>query len=133
MAFGLALHHQHGQKGEYPEDQADQHPRQKTAVARRRCDAGDHGETKLQGDKEFHWRPQSLNERRGYTNLLVLSFEAEFRTLERALTSLERRQLPFAVSQALNDTAKDVQRAMQNEINNKVDRPTPFTRRAVFV
>lgn len=63
----------------------------------------------------------------------MISFELDFRAFERALTDFEKQQLPFAASQALNDTARDIKRAWEGEIERRIDRPTPFTKRSVFI
>lgn len=63
----------------------------------------------------------------------MISFEIDTRAFERALTDLERNQLPFAISRALNDTAEDVKQAWEGDILRRLDRPTPFTQRAVFI
>lgn len=63
----------------------------------------------------------------------MISIDLDTRPLEAALTEVERNQLPFALSQALNDTANDVKRAWEATIERQLDRPTPFTRRSVFV
>ena len=43
------------------------------------------------------------------------------------------KQVPFALSQALNDTALDVKAAEEDELGVVLDNPTPFTRRGFFV
>jgi hypothetical protein len=51
----------------------------------------------------------------------------------RQLDDFGRRQVPFALSQALNDTANDAGQAVTRAIDRNIDRPTPFTRNAVYV
>lgn len=63
----------------------------------------------------------------------MLDFSADFRKLERALSDAGQKQLPFAMMMALNDTAKDVKLAEERQLERKLDRPTPFTKRGVFV
>ncbi|MDR0770737.1 MAG: hypothetical protein LBE75_06015 [Burkholderiales bacterium] len=48
----------------------------------------------------------------------------------RKFEALPARQVPFAMSLALNRTAKRVEEAWKKEINTVFDRPTPFTQRA---
>lgn len=43
------------------------------------------------------------------------------------------RQVPFAMSKALNDTAFDVQRHLSSETETYLENPTPFTKRAFGV
>lgn len=52
--------------------------------------------------------------------------------LTKKLTDLEKRQLPFALSQALNRTAEAAQRSATAALNT-FDRPTPFTLKSVYV
>ena len=51
----------------------------------------------------------------------------------RKLDALTVRQTPYAVSRALNDTAKDIVTAERKEMESVFDRPTPFTLNAFFV
>ena len=62
-----------------------------------------------------------------------LDFSADFKQLERALTDVMRRQLPFAMMLSLNDTASEVKQAEERSIDRTFDRPTPFTKRGVYV
>lgn len=43
------------------------------------------------------------------------------------------RQVPFATAKALTDTARDVQRAIVDQLPTVFDRPTPFTQRGVGI
>lgn len=51
----------------------------------------------------------------------------------RQLTNLEVTQLPIAGSLALNDTAYDVMKEMRSRMDVVFDRPTKFTKNALFV
>lgn len=62
-----------------------------------------------------------------------LDFSADFRDLERALSDVMQRQLPFAMALSLNDTAMEVKEAEERGIEKAFDRPTPFTKRGVYV
>lgn len=62
-----------------------------------------------------------------------LDFSADFKQLERALSDVMQRQLPFAMMLALNDTAADVKDAEERDLEKTFDRPTPFTKRGVYV
>lgn len=46
------------------------------------------------------------------------------------LSSVGKKQLPYATARALTWTAKDVSQALSAELDQFLDRPTPFTRRA---
>ena len=49
--------------------------------------------------------------------------------LERNLSSVQK-QIPFATSKALNDTADAVAKRLTEQMDTHLDRPTPFTKRA---
>jgi hypothetical protein len=53
--------------------------------------------------------------------------------VQKQLTRLQRKQIPFAAAKALTDTAWDAQRAVTRQIPQKLDRPTKFTRGAIGV
>lgn len=48
----------------------------------------------------------------------------------RQLRGKLERQIPFAVSKALNDTGKQIQQDLAQDLERLLDRPTPFTKRA---
>jgi hypothetical protein len=50
----------------------------------------------------------------------------------RRLSDVGRKQLPFAIAMALNDTAEDVVEAEEKGLEKHLDRPTPYTRRAFY-
>ncbi|MGI4939294.1 MAG: hypothetical protein ACRYHQ_01775 [Janthinobacterium lividum] len=54
-------------------------------------------------------------------------------TFGRMLTELETQQLPFAISQALNDTASAAQKAVTAEMPAIFDRPKAFTQNALVM
>ena len=62
-----------------------------------------------------------------------VSFRSNLKDVERDLSDAARRQLPFATSIALNDTAEDVRKNETKRLNKTFDRPTPFTRKAFGV
>lgn len=64
---------------------------------------------------------------------MQLSLRSNVRDVERDLSDAARRQLPFATSVALNDTAKDIQKNETRRLSKRLDRPTPFTKRAYGV
>lgn len=51
----------------------------------------------------------------------------------RLLEHRYRRQLPFATSKALNETAKIVQREVVSELQKRFDRPTPYVLKSIFI
>lgn len=62
-----------------------------------------------------------------------VSFERNVREVERGLSGFALRQLPFALSLALNATAEDVKRNADKALARRLDRPTRFTLRAFRV
>jgi len=60
-------------------------------------------------------------------------FRVDLAPFRRSMSAIARRQVPFALSQALNDTAKDVTEAWGLEVEQKLDRPTPFTKKGTYV
>lgn len=63
----------------------------------------------------------------------MLSIKADFDAAERLLSDLGRKQLPFATAMAINDTAESVKRAEELDIAQTFDRPTPFTKRGLYL
>ena len=56
------------------------------------------------------------------------------REVERDLSDFARRQLPFATSLALNETAEAIERkSSAKALETRLDRPTPFTLRGLLV
>lgn len=53
--------------------------------------------------------------------------------LLKKLSDVEKRQLPFATSKALNLTAKEVKTEVRKEMPRVFDRPTPFTLNSVYM
>lgn len=51
----------------------------------------------------------------------------------KAFQDLAQKQMPFAASLALNETAQDAKNAVTKQIEKKLDRPTRFTLNAVGV
>lgn len=58
---------------------------------------------------------------------------SEIVKLEKELRALEKKQLPFAISLAINRTAIKVKEAQEHEIKDVFDRPTQYIQRSVFV
>lgn len=64
--------------------------------------------------------------------LVALSISSNARQLERTLTALEKKNLPFASSQAVNRLARQALDDVQAKMAEVFDRPTPWTLRAFF-
>jgi len=63
----------------------------------------------------------------------VIRVEADFSKLTKHMDNVSRKQIPFAASQAINDTATQSQRALRTNARKQLDRPTPFTLRGFTV
>ena len=59
----------------------------------------------------------------------MLTLKVDTKLLERKLSNASK-QIPFAMSKALNDTADEVARRLTSGMDRHLDRPTPFTKRA---
>lgn len=51
----------------------------------------------------------------------------------KGLNAIQKKQVPFAISVALNKVATDAQRRAQRRARTDLDRPTPFTLRGIRV
>lgn len=65
--------------------------------------------------------------------MVAISVRSNVRTWERKMTAIQRRQVPFATAKALTDTAGDVKKNFPRTMARRLDRPTPFTMRGMFV
>ena len=65
--------------------------------------------------------------------MLKLDIRADVKAAKKHLDRVQRKQIPYATSRAINSTLKDVQRAEQKQMQTKLDRPTPQTVKAVRV
>jgi hypothetical protein len=62
----------------------------------------------------------------------VIKLDFDMRATERALNSLERKQLPFATALAINEVLGMVKAREPQELERELDNPTPFTKRGLF-
>lgn len=58
---------------------------------------------------------------------MQISVTHDLHKITKYLNNLQRQQIPFAASQAINDTAKDAQNALKVQATKKLDRPTRQT------
>ena len=56
-----------------------------------------------------------------------LNIKSNVREVERGLNDVARRQMPFAVSVAINDVLRNIKRNSEKRLKRNLDRPTPFT------
>jgi hypothetical protein len=59
------------------------------------------------------------------------SIEVDIRKAMATLTDIQKRQIPYALSKAINAEVDDVQTALQKEMRDVIDRPRPSTIKAV--
>lgn len=64
---------------------------------------------------------------------MQISLRPNIKQLERTLNDFARKQLPFAAAKALTAVTKIVQKAEQDNLDRKLDRPTPFTKNSIRV
>ena len=61
----------------------------------------------------------------------MLEYSANFTEVAKGLTYAEQRQVPYAISLALNDTVQDIKKNTEKALSRRLDRPTPFTKRGL--
>jgi len=57
----------------------------------------------------------------------MLNIKGDLKNITRHLNRVQKKQIPFAASLAINNTLKQVVKAEKAQIVKKLDRPTPFT------
>jgi hypothetical protein len=65
--------------------------------------------------------------------MLTISVRSDFQRMQRIMTDLERRQLPFATARALTRTAQAARDDVKASLPTAFDRPTPFTRGGIGI
>lgn len=63
--------------------------------------------------------------------MIAVKITTDFAKLANRLNDFGRKQLPFAISRALTDTAKAARDKLTQDLPGIFDRPTPFTRNAI--
>ena len=64
---------------------------------------------------------------------MQISVKTDVKELTKSLNRIQRNQIPFATSKALNTVAFDVRKMLQDGLDIHLDRPTPYTKRGVQV
>lgn len=64
---------------------------------------------------------------------MKISIKHDLDKVAKKLKNIQKKQIPFAASQAINDTVQDAQRAVVAQMDKKLDRPTPATRKGVRI
>ena len=62
----------------------------------------------------------------------AISINVDVRKAARGLSKLEKKQMPYAISLALNATAFTVKEKETEHLSIVLDRPTPYTKRGIF-
>lgn len=57
----------------------------------------------------------------------MITIQVDTRDIERHLSAIQKRQLPFATSVALNKTARLAEAGIKDEMRRVLDRPKPYT------
>lgn len=65
--------------------------------------------------------------------MFVINVRADVKQMERRLSALAYKQMPFATARGLTELAKIVQAGEQEAMTSVFDRPTPFTLKSVGV
>lgn len=65
--------------------------------------------------------------------MFEVNIQLDLKPAMKALTDLERRQLPFATVLALNEIATTLREDLRSEMEKAFDNPTPFTLNAFFL
>ena len=59
--------------------------------------------------------------------------QSNIKDVVKGLSAIEKKQIPYAISVALNNTAKDAQDSLTKELINRLKSPIPFTQRAIGI
>jgi hypothetical protein len=58
---------------------------------------------------------------------MKIELKADIKQLTKKLNKVQRKQIPFATAQAINEVAFKARKALMAQSKKKLDRPTPFT------
>ena len=64
---------------------------------------------------------------------MQIDIRSDIKELTKSLNRIQRKQIPFATSKALNNTAFDVRKSLQDGLDIHLDRVTSYTKRGVQV
>lgn len=65
--------------------------------------------------------------------MITVRVSTDFAAVRARLAGLQREQIPFATSLALNRTAEAVQAELRAELGRLLDKPKPYTTRGTFI
>ena len=60
----------------------------------------------------------------------MFNVKGDMKPIIKHLNKTQKRQIPFAAAQAINNTLFDIMKAEKAQLPKKLDRPTPFTMKA---
>ena len=64
---------------------------------------------------------------------MKVNVESNIKEITKWTTNAQKKQIPFATSVAINNTLFDLKKEMAKQMDKKLDRPTPFTKRGFFI
>ena len=62
--------------------------------------------------------------------VVMFNIKGDLKPIMKSLTKVQKKQIPFAAANAINNTLFDIQKAEKAQMPKKLDRPTPFTLKA---
>jgi hypothetical protein len=64
---------------------------------------------------------------------MQINVKSNIKEITKFTTTVQKKQIPFATSVAINNTLFDLKKEMAKQMDKKLDRPTPFTKRGFFI
>ena len=64
---------------------------------------------------------------------MKVNVESNIKEITKWTTNAQKKQIPFATQNAINTTLFQLRKEMAKQLDKKLDRPTPFTKRGFFV
>ena len=64
---------------------------------------------------------------------MQINVKSNIKDITKFTTTVQKKQIPFATSVAINNTLFDLKKEMAKQMDKKLDRPTPFTKRGFFI
>ena len=64
---------------------------------------------------------------------MQVSVKSNIKEITKFTTNVQKKQIPFATSVAINNTLFDLKKEMAKQMDKKLDRPTPCTKRGFFI
>ena len=64
---------------------------------------------------------------------MQVSVKSNVKEIAKWTTNAQKKQIPFATQNAINTTLFQLRKEMGKQLDKKLDRPTPFTKRGFFV